>query len=277
MGALYTKPKGMRYVDLCMWIDDNFYKEDCDRNKAFEYMYIIAYMLACKKKWFTNIDDYDGYAYLLAYSTYKRMSNTENPIKSVLNYMKSIMGWRKILYQGDTYKEVIDPDFQKSWNEDLFKENTKSRLESSNNEQIQGIVNDLIEKLPLSIKKSIPDFYTGNKLQSKNIYTSVLLSLLYEFTLPCVNKEFLERKEKESITFNSVDYYNKHLSSEIILWGLPESMRSTVQLVINRVKQDLLYDIREVIDSYKISDTEYNNLYKDLIFGDSNEANYENE
>ena len=50
-----------------------------------------------------------------------------------------------------------------------------------------------------------------------------------------------------------------------------------MQLVINRVKQDLLYDIREVIDSYKISDTEYDNLYKDLIFGDSNEANYENE
>lgn len=145
------------------------------------------------------------------------MSNFDSPIKSVLNYMKSIMGWRKIMYLSDNYKEVINPDFEKNWNEDLFKESTKSRLESSNSNQVRNIVNDLIEKLPVSVKKSIPDFYIGNKLQSKNIYTSVLLSLLYEFTLPNTNKEFLERKEKESITFNSVDYYNKHLSSDVIL------------------------------------------------------------
>ena len=50
MSALYSKPKGMKYVDLAIWIDNNFYEPDCDRNKAFEYMYIHDF------KYFWNSD-----------------------------------------------------------------------------------------------------------------------------------------------------------------------------------------------------------------------------
>lgn len=78
-------------------------------------MYIIAYMLASKKKYFTNIDDYDGYAQYLAFSTYTRMTNADkNQIKSVLNYMKSIMRFRKIGYQKETFSEVIDSEYNKA-------------------------------------------------------------------------------------------------------------------------------------------------------------------
>ena len=278
MAALYTKPKGMRYVDLAIWIDDNFYKEDCDRNKAFEYMYILAYMLACKKRWFTNIDDYDGYAYLLAYSTFQRMANPKVvKIKSVLNYMKSIMGWRKTTYQKEIFSEVINPDYYKDWNGDLYTEQNIARIESNNQDQVNIIVKDLISKLPETIFKSIPDHYLNNKLQRKNIYTSVLLSLLCEYTLPCVNKEFLEKKKQESLTFNSSEYYNKHLTNEVILWYLPQNMKSVVILVLNKVKTELLYDIKDIINDYKLSEEEYNNIFRDIIFGESNETDYTNE
>ena len=278
MAALYTKPKDMKYVDLAIWIDNNFYKEDCDKNKAFEYMYILAYMLSCKKKWFNNIDDYDGFAYLLAYSTFQRMSNSKyTEIRSVLNYMKSIMSWRKASYQKDTFTEVVNPDYNKEWNGDLFTEKNISRLERNNSEQVTSIVNDLIARLPNTILNSIPTQYQKNKLQCKNIYSSVLLSLLYEYTLPNINKEFLEKKKKESTTFNSTEYYNKHIVSEIILWHLPKSMISVVKLVINKVKSELLYDIKDTIDEYKMSEEEYNNIYKDIIFGESNETTYDNE
>lgn len=181
-------------------------------------MYILAYMLTCKKKWFTNLDDYDGFAYSLACSTYQRMSNlTRGKIKSVLNYMKSIMRYRKVTYLKETFVEVIDPDYDKNWNGDLYTEKTISRMESGNRSHLTSIINDLIEKLPQTILKSIPSYYNGNRLQMKNIYTSVLLSLLYEYTLPETNQKFLERKEQESATFNNVEYYHKSLTSELIL------------------------------------------------------------
>lgn len=92
MAARYTKPKGMKYTDLCIYIDNNIYKPNCDINLIFQYMYIIAYMLASKAKYFTNLDDYDEFAYYLALAAYKRMTDKDKvPIKSVLNYMKSIM------------------------------------------------------------------------------------------------------------------------------------------------------------------------------------------
>lgn len=129
--------------------------------------------------------------------------------------MKSIMGWRKTTYQKEVFSEVIDPDYNKNWNGDLYTEKTIARLESNNHERVSSIVNDLIERLPSTIGKSIPSYYSG--VNRKNIYTSVLLSLLYEYTLPYVNKEFLDRKESESTTFNNAEYYNKHLDGGILL------------------------------------------------------------
>ena len=78
-------------------------------------MYILAYMLACKAKYFNNVDDYDGYAYYLAYSTFQRMSNQKlDRLRSVLNYMKKIMRFRKSTYQKETFTEVINPDYNKN-------------------------------------------------------------------------------------------------------------------------------------------------------------------
>ena len=277
MAARFSKPKGMTYTDLCIWIDNNFYKPGCDMNKAFEYMYIIAYMLASKKKYFTNIDDYDGYAQYLAFSTYTRMTNADkNQIKSVLNYMKSIMRFRKIGYQKETFSEVIDSEYNKAWNGDLYTEKNINRLENGNRVQLESLVEDLLTQIPKSVHKNIPKVYKSDKFVSKNIYTSVLLTLLYNFTLPKINEDFLKQKEAQSSTFNNVEYYHKHLDNETVLWYLPESMKSVVVLVVNKVKCDILNDIKSVIDDYKMSEQEYKNIFNDIIFGE-NDNGYENE
>ena len=77
-------------------------------------MYLLAYMLGCKAKYFHSINDYDGYAVYLAYATFTRMTDKEKPkIKSVLNYMKSIQYFRKLGYEKESYSEIIDPAFSK--------------------------------------------------------------------------------------------------------------------------------------------------------------------
>ena len=81
-------------------------------DKAFTYMYLLAYMLASKAKYFKNLNDYDGFAYSLAFSTYSRyMDPNKKKIKSVLNYMKSIMYFRKLTYDRETFCEVINPEY----------------------------------------------------------------------------------------------------------------------------------------------------------------------
>ena len=50
-----------------------------------------------------------------------------------------------------------------------------------------------------------------------------------------------------------------------------------VTLVINKVKNNLLSDIRDIIDDYKMTEEEYNNLFKDIIFGEPNETDYDHE
>jgi len=81
-------------------------------DKAFTYMYLLAYMLASKAKYFNTITDYDGFAYFLAYSTYSRYKDqSKKPVKSVLNYMKSIMYFRKLTYDRETFCEVINPEY----------------------------------------------------------------------------------------------------------------------------------------------------------------------
>ena len=39
---LFTKPKNLKYTDLCIWIDANAYKSDCDDEKLYEYLFLIT-------------------------------------------------------------------------------------------------------------------------------------------------------------------------------------------------------------------------------------------
>lgn len=48
----YKKPAGVTYVQMCMYVDANIYKEQKQENLLYEYIYHICYMLACKSHFF---------------------------------------------------------------------------------------------------------------------------------------------------------------------------------------------------------------------------------
>jgi hypothetical protein len=69
-------------------------------------------MLAAKQKYFNTQAEYEEFSSILAYSTYQRMINKNRPpIKSVLNYMKSILYFRKCAYDVQKQQRIIDPKF----------------------------------------------------------------------------------------------------------------------------------------------------------------------
>ena len=69
-------------------------------------------MLAAKQKYFKTQSDYEEFASMLAYSTYQRMMNKEkSKIKSVLNYMKSVLYFRKCAFDVQKQQRIVDPKF----------------------------------------------------------------------------------------------------------------------------------------------------------------------
>ena len=273
---LFKKPSDVRYVDMCMWIDDNFYKEDCDFNKAYVYMYFIAYMLASKQKYFSNKSDYEEFASMMAYSTYQRMLNkNRSKVKSVLNYMKSILYFRKCAFDVQKQQRIVDPKYD-DWDSVAYVERCKSSYERSSGSDalFEGVVQTL-NNVPALIKKNIPRVFRSNKVEYENIYISCLLSMINKITLPSVYEDKLESKIDSSPSFDEVKYYKKYLDDSIILWHLPDSMEAVVMTVINKVNNIIINEINDLSDDIKISDSEFNGvMMSGFVESGSNEADY---
>jgi len=253
----------MTYTDLCIYVDNNFYREDCDKELVYKYIWLIGNMLACKGKFFTNALDYQDFSSYLAYDVYSRMIDTSKPpIKSVLNYIKSIINFRKNAYRRESYSEIIDtskPEYD-NFNEDLFKENYKTDIEKYNHFRLESSITSLLSGIPTILKKNIPRVYRGNSIEFENIYISCLITMLNSYTLPNESTEYLNMKEEGCPSFNEVNYYRKHLDNKIILWNLPKSMETVVKIIINKTNSILVKEIREISTESTISDDEFNSV-----------------
>lgn len=276
MGApLYVKPKNLRYVDLCIYIDKTFYSPERDDEKCFEYLYILSYMLSSKAKYFNNVDDYDAYSVYLAKSTYQRLCDTTKPpLKSVLNYMKKIMYFRKAAYQRETFSEIIDPVYNKSWNSDLYAEKEMTRLESNNTDLLKMEIESIMSGIPQEIKRSIPKVYESDKILYNDLYKSSLLTLLSQVTLPRERIEYLEDKIDKVTAFNVEGYYNQHLEDSLILWHVPKELESVVKVIINKTRLKIAEDIKEVISDFKMDEKSFNDINKNTIFADVENYDY---
>ena len=46
---LYRKPENLKFVDMCIWIDNNAYRQDLseqEQEQLYEYIYHVTKMLA---------------------------------------------------------------------------------------------------------------------------------------------------------------------------------------------------------------------------------------
>lgn len=268
----FAKPSNMRYVDLCIYIDKTFYTPERDDSKCFEYMCILAYMLANKANYFTSTDDYTAYACFLAQSTYQRMANPNKvKIKSVLNYMRSIMYFRKVSYLRDSFSEVIDPEYNKEWNSDLYIEKETKRLESKNHYLLQELIFDILQSIPQVIKDNIPEVYKRNKLTFRRLYLSCLISFLSQITLNKDREDYYEAKQETVTTFNDSEYLNKHRGDNLRYWRISSDLEPVVKIVLNKTKHSLIQDIYETMDEFKIDQDELEDLNFNLIQGEQDD------
>lgn len=200
-----------------------------------------------------NPKEYEEFAYYLAKDVYFRMrlsKGTEAPIKSVLNYMKAVIGFRKMSFFAETFSEIIDPVHHKGFNEDAATEKQYRRIEAQSKDIIRCFVESIINGIPMAIKQYIPKSITDKEIRSK-LYTSAVLTLLNRFSN--IDK-YRARIRYARHTQTAYDYYSVCVSdTTVLLIGLDKSMEDTVRVIINKTLREFKIDIEECLQEFTVS------------------------
>ena len=247
-------------------------------------------MLACKSKYFHNFEDYDKFSIYVATTVYMRIIKgrlrpkktvnedgtiTVEPgkLKSILNYLKNVLYVLKILYQQETFNEVVAVDPSKiDGSYQLWASSLEYSLGCQGNEERKQleIVED-INELPNIIQEVINETpYKTDKLMSKRLYTSCLLTILKSITLSKVSKDKLAGVSEIGGKHDEVlvKLLSKERASSVTLWKLPDSMRDYVEMLTNKIREKLTINICATASDYEIDEFELDNIMKSMLNND---------
>lgn len=281
MAVSFNKPKGLKYTDMCIYIDKNMplvlNPGEFPKIEAliYEYIYHIVYALAYKKCYFKEFADYDGFALYVASNLFLNMRNRYQhageirrgkevkPVKSVLNYIKAILFPMRVAYQNQFFRMEIDPQVGQDTSklESIVKESVRAKY----NEDFGACFKDSLSNLPKLIGyviKTTP--YRRDRLLFRRLYISCYLSLLNQVTFANkVQKKLLKRvnsnKDGDRGEYAIKSYYYKnHLDKDsIILWHLDESFHDYVFVLVRRIKETFS---KNLSDDYHAGDIHENEI-----------------
>ena len=278
MHMSYKKPKDVSYVQMAQFIDKHAYDENKTplmEQTLFEYMYHLFYMLACKKRYFVQIEDYDNFAkygatrLYMRYCSPRQFIDDENledgdkskkleKIRSCLNYIKLIIYGAKVTYQKENYREVINPEVEDSFDPIAYSHRMATIVQQ---DYYMGMEEDIVTEISKighkldSIINETP--YKSDELTVKNLKISCLLTFLNSVTLNNTAARRLKRKinNKKLISDDMIDkLYTKEKENSVILWHLDDSMKDYVQLLVNKVKNLICSRLKDTQQSYELTD-----------------------
>lgn len=256
MSMTYKKPKDVRYVDMCIYIDKAVADYDPVTNpftieqeeNIYIYMYHLYYNFACRERYFNKVDDYDEYALFCATKAWQRITNQDKPkLKSILNYVKKTKyGWKR-KWQRENYQVILSDKYTPGFDSVTFRENYQKTIKNSNKDlAIEQVIGD-IDLIPIELKSIINDTpYCNDRLMCKHLYISVLMSYLYEID------EILQSKNINKYLYK---YVNK-----IKLWRLDPSMTGLVNVLLNKLKVRMASHVRVTLGRYELSDKEVDDI-----------------
>ena len=272
---LWKKPSGLKYTDLCIFIDENVPKiinpgENPElENTIYNYLWLLVKALAIKKCMFTNFQDYDMYAFYAAnrlfFALRKNLWNQGKvikgkqikPIKSCLNYTKALLYPMKIEFQRETYREVLDEEFlSKKFDAFAYKEQLKEQARSYSEvtDSFKGYLKDFIPRNGAILEEVLQKSpFNSNTPEYKNLKISILLNSVI----------ILKNKKKLDAAPQS-----------LVLWHLPKSMTNYTKVLLKEFFMALKQEIMDCYDSADISDTDLENILHSTSEGRTNEEQY---
>lgn len=242
----WKKDAGMKYTDMCIWIDANIPNivnpgEHPDiEDKVYNYLWLLVKALAIKKCMFTNFQDYDPFAFYAANRLYfalrknywnqgKTIKGKQiRPIKSCLNYTKALLYPMKIEYQNETFKEIISEEFvSKKFDAMTFKERMRNDARESQgvNTQFKAYIQDSFNDIGVILDNVLSKSpFAPSTPEYKHLRISLMLNAL-----------------------NSIRAKNR-LNSElpsVIVWKLPRSMQSYIRVLLKEFYTEIKLEIIE--------------------------------
>lgn len=276
----YYKPKDLSYSDLCIWCDNNAYKPDCDINRLYEYLYLIAVMLAKHHKFFKHSYLYDRFGLYIATRMYLRLFNPKQyelkedgtpkmvKLKSVLNYMRAMLFGAKCDFEQLEYTQILSKEEESS--DVCIISDIDTTIQDSLNDIENCEFNIYLETLPLTVKKFIDKLkFKFNNVELNNIYLSCILTLLNHITINNRDKERLARTR--SVSLEQLEYIYKLESKEPILFHLDKSLAPLVNVLVNELKQLIA---KELCYKTKTNITSKNNI-KNILLSSLTEEEYD--
>ncbi len=267
---IYKMPKGQKYTDLCIYIDSEIKKPDCDEEKCFEYMYHLFYILAVKGRMFITASDYDNYALygatqlFLRYRKEKEPGSKLKPIKSCLNYIKRILYPLKVNYQKSNFFQVFKEEALNGNAPIGIADNQKKTAENINNDLLRTEYKYCLTQIAATIKLIIRDSpYSNNKVTMHNLYISCLLTLLKTITISNKNLERLKvRKRRNIVTDSFIDkIYEEESKDDVVIYHLDKTMGNYIDTLVKRCKKEIAKDLSYIVDSYNLPD----NTIKEML------------
>ena len=263
---IFKKPKDVRYVDMCIYIDEKLKQQNISEEESsliYEYLYHIIYMLSVKNKYFNKEVYYDEFAITLATDVFHRLFTNpklneldENgqpkltKIKGCLNYIKAILYGRKVTFEQQNYSQkYIDMEYI---NSDVSCTNITSYSYSRDNMQFNlGL--DMSMYLD-TLSKTIKHFlytnspYKKDKLLMKNIYISCIISILKSILFTINDEGGIKNKyTKPDAKFRYLcKEYKQNRDNCVTLYHLPHKYKDYITLLVRQLYTLIGKDIQEL-------------------------------
>ena len=251
----FKKPDDVSYIDMCIYIDNHIYEDDCDFNIVYQYLYLLAYMLASSTQ-MLKYKYLDSFALFAANKMYFRLTNKKqfelnedgqykvSRVKSIMNYLKSSIYFLKVDFeQSEYYQEfnISESDDSLSYNYDNIVSNSLSGIDLI---EFQMTMND-VSATCQKFLETIP--YDKNSTEWLNIYVSTMLTFLNMVTLPNKSKKRLEHlaNKRTLRQYHYEDFYEAQ--EKPILFHLPESMSDYILVLARQMKHLVGCDLSDIL------------------------------
>lgn len=252
----YTKPKDVTYTQMAMWIDDVAYSDNCNDELLFEYLYHLSVMLAYKSRYFSTSKHYDEFGLYLASSAYFRLKSNKQyvldeygvpklkKIKSILNYLKTILYPRKVAFEQENYAQtniVISGEDCETYPGYTFANRLSDTADLLSRVDFECTLQS-IDKSIRNYMKRIPYKYESSDWYA--IYMSVMLSFLNSIIMNASDKERMRSAKYKMNDHNRLlEMYEKQSDNYIILYHLGKEMRPYIWILVRLLKKSVAQDL----------------------------------
>lgn len=282
MAVSFNKPKGMKYTDMCIYIDKHFPEiavagEHPDiENTIFEYLYHIVYALACKAGYFKDFSDYDSFAIYAAAELYfsmrKKLVNAGQevrgkvvvPVKSCLNFIKATLFPLKVNYQQENFASVIDPAVHDG--AEAIGDEMRENVQSQYRPELLECYTDAIKEVPSFIHKIIAQSpFRSNPVMCKKLYLSAILTFINNITIPNKLKSKIYGSENDASSTKQIEKLvnaYKQNSDPAILWHLEEDIGNYINLIVIKAKIEFSKQLEYYIHGNDMSDEMLDSILK---------------